>query len=245
LSFQTTKQETKKSKKNTKPPNKSPMKKIFFLLTITLCSLTHINAQVNTQDIAVEPKGIYKEIEVQSHNKVIEILNGEDKTLKQQTVDLIIKNPNNYNPPVIYALSKELFDNDQKEEATFWFYVAQLRARYDANLCLDKTAKQGVAILNNEYGPNINNYAFKNVEFLKKTVTKVVDFVKGNDENYDHRWLNLHGMDAVIAGMDENSEKKELSKPKNEWPKIKQTTIDEYYNGFTEYLKSIKNQLGR
>ena len=108
------------------------MKKIFYLLLITVYSLTYVNAQ-NTQ---IEPKGIYKEIEVESQNKVIEIFNGENKTLKQQTVDVIVKNPNNYNPPVIYALSKELYDNNQKDEATFWFYVAQLRARYDANLCI-------------------------------------------------------------------------------------------------------------
>ena len=212
------------------------MKKIFYLLLITVYSLTYVNAQ-NKQ---IEPKGIYKEIEVKSQNKVIEIFNGENKTLKQQTVDVIVKNPNNYNPPVIYALSKELYDNNQKDEATFWFYVAQLRARYDANLCLDNSAKQGVSILNNAYGPNINKYAFQNIEYLEKTVKKVVDFVKENNENYDHRWLNLHGMDAVLASMDGKTKKKELSKPKSEWPTIKQKTIDDYYNGFSEYLKSMK-----
>jgi hypothetical protein len=34
--------------------------------------------------------------------------------------------------------------------------------------------------------------------------------------------------------------KKELSKPKKEWKKIKQKTIEDYFNGFTEYLKSVK-----
>lgn len=212
------------------------MKKIYLLLTLTICSLTFVNAQNNE----VEPKGVYKEIDVENQNKIIETFNSDDKILKKQTVENIIKTPNNYNPPVLYALSKELFDNGQKDEATFWFYVAQLRARYDANLCLDNSAKQGVTILNNEYGPNINQYAFQNIEFLEKTVKKVVDFVKENDENYDHRWLNLHGMNAVIASMDESSEKKELSKPKEEWAKIKQKTITDYYDGFTKYLKSIK-----
>jgi hypothetical protein len=212
------------------------MKKIILLITIHLLSIATSKAQENK----IEPKGIYKEIVVEKSNKIVEILKGENISSKTQIVDSIIKKPNDYNPTVLYALSKELYDNNKKDEATYWFYLAQLRARYDANLCLDNSAKQAVSILNNEYGPNINKYAFQNINFLEKTVKKVIDFAKNNDENYDHRWLNLHGMDAVLASMDEKAEKKELSKPKKEWKKIKQKTIEDYSNGFTEYLKSLK-----
>jgi hypothetical protein len=212
------------------------MKKIILLIIIQLLSITTSKAQENK----IEPKGIYKEIDVEKSNKIVEILKSENINSKIQIVDSIIKKPNDYNPTVLYALSKELYDNNKKDEATYWFYLAQLRARYDANLCLDNSAKQAVSILNNEYGPNINKYAFQNIDFLEKTVKKVVDFAKNNDENYDHRWLNLHGMDAVLASMDEKAEKKELSKPKKEWKKIKQKTIEDYFNGFTEYLKSVK-----
>jgi hypothetical protein len=212
------------------------MKKIILLIIIQLLSITTSKAQENK----IEPKGIYKEIDVEKSNKIVEILKSENINSKIQIVDSIIKKPNDYNPTVLYALSKELYDNNKKDEATYWYYLAQLRARYDANLCLDNSAKQAVSILNNEYGPNINKYAFQNIDFLEKTVKKVVDFAKNNDENYDHRWLNLHGMDAVLASMDEKAEKKELSKPKKEWKKIKQKTIEDYFNGFTEYLKSVK-----
>lgn len=206
------------------------------LLTITFGLATLSNSQTKE----IKPKGIYKEIDVARHNEVIEILNGKNKKLKQPTVDSILKNPNFYNPPVIYALSGELFAQDKKEDATYWFYVAQLRARYDANLCLDNSAKQAVSVLNNDYGPDINKYAFQDINKLEKTVTKVVDFVRANEENYDHRWINLRGMDAVLAGMDDNAEKKELSQPKEKWSEIKKKTVDDYYNGFIEYVKSKK-----
>ncbi|MFD2909413.1 hypothetical protein ACFSX9_11805 [Flavobacterium ardleyense] len=212
------------------------MKKIIFLLTITFGLSTLSNAQ--TKEIKL--KGIYKEIDVTRHNDAIAILNGENKKLKQQTVAGILKNPNFYNPPVLYALSHELFEQDKKDEASYWFYVAQLRARYDANLCTDNSAKQAVSVLNNEYGSDINVYAFKNIDQLEKTITKVVDFVKANAENYDHRWINLHGMGAVIAGMSEDTETKALSQPEDKWAAIKKKTIDEYYNGFVEYVKSKK-----
>jgi hypothetical protein len=212
------------------------MKKIIFILTIAFGLTTLANAQTKE----IKPKGVYKEIDVARHNEAIEILNGKNKKLKQQTVESILKNPNFYNPPVMYALSRELFSQDKKDEATYWFYIAQLRARYDANLCMDNSAKQALSVLNGEYGPNVNKYAFQDIEKLEKTVTKVVDFVRRNEENYDHRWINLHGMDAVLAGMEDKSEKKEQSQPKEKWTEIKKKTTDDYYNGFIEYAKSKK-----
>lgn len=212
------------------------MKKIILLLTITLGLTTQSNAQ--TEEIKL--KGVFKEIDIAKHNAAIEILNGENNTLKQQTVDSILKNPNHYNPTVIYALSHELFSQDKKDDATYWFYVAQLRARYDANLCMDNSAKQAVSVLNNEYGPDINQYAFQDIDKLEKTVNKVVNFVRSNNENYDHRWINLHGMWAVLAGQSDEPETRELSKPKNEWEAIKKKTVDDYYKRFIEYVKSQK-----
>jgi hypothetical protein len=206
------------------------MKNIIFLLTFAFGLATLSNAQKQTKEIKL--KGAFKKIDVARHNEAIEILNGKDLKLKQQTVDSILKNPNYYNPPVIYALSRELFQQDKKDDATYWFYLAQLRARYDANLCMDNSAKQAVSILNGEYGPDINTFAFQDLDKLEKTVTKVVDFVSTNEENYDHRWINLHGLDAVLGGNNE------LSQAKDKWSEIKTKTIDDYYNGFIKYVKS-------
>ncbi len=187
------------------------------------------------------PKGIYAEIEVQKHNKVVAtLLNGEDKEVKQKLVDSILKTPNIYNPPVLYALSRELYIQNKMDEAAFWFYTAQLRARYDANLCMDSTARKGVGILNNRYGTEINKYAFLDIDNLEKIVKKVVSFVKNNDENYDHRWINLNGMDAMRAAMDPGFNITELSAPKETWPAIKKKTIDDYYSSFKEYTKTLK-----
>jgi hypothetical protein len=134
-----------------------------------------------------------------------------------------------------------LYNQDKRVEAAFWFYTAQLRARYDANLCLDNTAKEVVYILNSEYGPNINKYALQNINSLEETVKKVVEFVRNNDENYDHRWINLHGLDAVEAGLSNESANEELSQPKDKWTEIKKNTVDDYYNGFIEYVKNKRN----
>lgn len=217
------------------------MKRLFLLIAIISGSLFNLQAQTKQiESKKGEPRGIYKEIDVENSNKMIEILNGNNKEQTIMAIDNILKTPNNFNPPVFYVLSKVLFDDGKKEEASFWFFTAQLRARYDANLCLDNSAKQAVTILNNEYGPRINQYAFDNVSFLENTVKNVVSFVKENNENYDHRWLNLHGMQAILTSMGEKTEKTELSKPREEWDKIKQATIDDFFSGFSTYLKSLK-----
>jgi hypothetical protein len=214
------------------------MKKTILLLSLTIGLLTICNAQTENKEI--KAKGVFSEIVVDKHNEAIKTLQGKNKKQKKQIIETIIKNPNDYNPPVLYALSRELFSQGDKDEAAFWFYVAQLRARYDANLCMDNSAKQAVSVLNNEYGPDINKYAFQDIDKLEKTVNKVVDFVRTNIENYDHRWINLHGMWAVQAGLSDEPETRELSKPKDEWEAIKKKTIDDYYNGFIEYVKSQK-----
>ena len=68
------------------------MKHIFILLAIVFGVITVSNAQIN--EIKVEPKGIFKEIDVARHNETIGILKGENKNLKQQTIESILKNPN-------------------------------------------------------------------------------------------------------------------------------------------------------
>ena len=65
----------------------------------------------------------------------------------------------------------------------------------------------------------------------------MVKFVQENEELYDNRWINLHGMDAMIGSLSSNKKKTELSFPKKDWPKIKKETVDGYYSDFKKYVK--------
>lgn len=211
-------------------------RKLALLFIITFGFLSNSYSQKTT----LEPKGIFKEIDVTRHNSIITALFDKDEKIKQSTINNIIKNPNYYNPPVIYALSKVLFSQEKKDEAAFWFYVAQLRARYDANLCMDNSAKQVVSTLNNMFGPDINKCSFQDLTKLETIVNKVIEFVRTNKENYDHRWINLSGMWAIQSASGNETQIHELSQPKEAWTGIKKKTIDDYYNGFTKYLNSMK-----
>ncbi|MES2388594.1 MAG: hypothetical protein V4543_11390 [Bacteroidota bacterium] len=214
------------------------MKKLLLLLT---CSLIYFNtglaqSQTKTQ---VTPKGVYAEIDIADCNKTILALQGPDAGAHKAAAE-VLKTPNKYNPPVIFELSRLLFKDGKKQEASYWFYVAQLRARYDANLCTDASARSAAGALTGEYGPEINIYATKDVVQLEKTVKKVCEFVRKNNEEYDHRWINLHGLSAMSASLGDPIDNEPLSLPKKKWSSVKKKTIDDYYSGFITYSSVLK-----
>jgi hypothetical protein len=219
--------------------NHLAMKRITILPAIFIGLTTMSLAQTETE---LKLVGVYKEIDVARHNRAVETLHDTNQEEKKQIVDSILQQPNRYNPPVLYALSRELFQQGRKDEAIYWFYLGQLRARYDANRCVDISARQGVAVLNGVYGPDINKYAFENVELLKTTVERVLAFVRANEEEYDQRWINLHGMGAVIASMGDTTQVPQLSEPRERWREIKVKTLDDYSTGFQEALEMLKKR---
>lgn len=172
-------------------------------------------------------RSVYMEIDMEAQYQIIEDLESENPAISGQAISEVLANPNAFTPPVLYALANTLFQNEEKDQAAFWFYVGQLRARVDANLCKDKSARQMVTQLNNMFGFDINQYTFQDIEKLKVTVDKVVDYVKTNPENYDHRWIALHGVWLL-----DESKNDPIIEPEQNWSSIKTQTIDKWYNDF-------------
>ncbi len=199
----------------------------------TLILMLNLSIMINAQNTEIIPvTGVFKEIDVKNQNSAIQVLITGDEKMKTTMRDIFFRDQNKWNPPVIYALSKVLFEQGYKDDATMWFYIAQLRARIDANICQDKTAREAVAILNNKFGKPINQYALKDIKKLEKTVKDAVAFVREYEPTYDQRWINLHGIWA-LNGIPKG---KELSFPKKEWASIKKKTIDNYYADFKKYV---------
>jgi len=176
--------------------------------------------------------GVFKEIDVKDQNSAISVLFTGDEKMKSTMRDLFFQDQNKWNPPVVYAISKVLFEQGYKDDAAMWFYIGQLRARIDANLCQDETARGAVAILNDKFGSTINKHALKDIKKLETIVKDAVEFVRTYEPTYDQRWINLHGMWA-INGIEEG---KALSYPKEEWAAIKKKTIDDYYADFVKHV---------
>lgn len=193
----------------------------------------------------VTPKGIYAQIDVRLTKEAMHALAKGTPVEKQKAIESIKTKPENYAPPVFYLLSNILFQDGKKDEGAFWFYAGQLRARFDANRCADVSARQAVGILNQQYGTPINKYMFQNIPKLEELIPRVVEWDRKTPHNYDHRWINLHGMRAMTSALDtknSNSTQAVLSLPNEQWDSIAEKTRIDYLSGFKKLMIQTKNK---
>ena len=192
----------------------------------------------NQQDVPL--KGAARDINVTKDNAAIKQLAKGGYAANTGLVDTIVNHPNDYNPMVFFILSRVLFKAGHKDDAAFWFYVAQLRTRYDFARCNDPSCAGVPAQLTSIFGPEINQYAIPRADLLVKIVNSVIEFVKTNNENYDQRWINLDGLN-VLKTNDGGADKEiVMSKPRKDWPEIKNQTIKSYSEDFGRFIGSRK-----
>src|SRR5215831_8856005 len=124
-----------------------------------LALLLAVNSpQASAADVAVKPVGEYAQIDTRLTIEAIEHLGKGSANEKEEAIRQIKAGPDKYAPPAFYALSYVLLQRGDKDDAAFWFYAGQLRARFDANRCADVSAREAVAVLNQQFGPPINEY---------------------------------------------------------------------------------------
>ena len=175
---------------------------------------------------------------ISENRETIVKLGSNDIETQKSAITEILSAPDVQSPPVLYMLSAILFRTNRQSEAVKWFYIAQLRATYDANRCTDKTASGAVTALNQQVGLEINKYAFKDKAFLQQQVMDAISHVENHTELYDPSWISQHGMQATLSAL--NSEKiKNATYPEADWPDIKKKTINRYREGFKEALKMV------
>lgn len=181
--------------------------------------------------VAVNPQGEFATIRVEPSNSEMKLLSKRDSA----SIERVTKNPGAYNPAVLYALSDALFRSGRKDDAIYWFYLGQLRARSDANKALDVSARQAVSVLNQRYGTQINRYSFKDTARLRLTVSKVMSTDQSIPRDYDVRWIALHGLDAFDSG-------KVRFAPRNQWKAIDDTTRRQYGKDFNWAMRYIASR---
>lgn len=187
-----------------------------------------ILAQAET--VTVQPQGEFAEIDVaSSYQEFTRLLRKSPRSIER-----VLAAPGSYNPSVLYALAGALFQTGRKDDAMFYFYLGQLRARSDANKTLDPSAEQAVDVLNQEFGESINQYAFRDIPKLKATVSKVLAKDSEWPRDYDARWISLHGADAYYL-------LKVRMKPADQWDAINEKTRKTYLEEFKDVISEIES----
>ena len=198
-------------------------------LSIAFWNLLAIHATAQ-QVIHIKPTGVYATINTSGDIKLMKTLTNGSPDEKARTIKFVLQSPTKYSPCVLFALSSAMSERGDKDDAVFWFLVADLRAHYDAQRCADDSARSGASALRQQFGESIYPYMRQNSNKLESAIPKVLVWDESHAYDYDHRWINLHGLKAF----GEAKNQPELSLPKSEWPairtKVRSNFAQEYKN---------------
>lgn len=203
------------------------------LFALALFGLSSVADANKSTDIT--PRGIYATIDIKLIQLTLKKLLYAPPAIRDRTIAEVSRHPSRYAPPVFYAMSRALYLKGDKDKAAFWFYAGQLRARYDLDRSTDETASQHIARLDKEAGPAIHRHMFAQLDKFEQLIRQIIDWDRRTPHHYDHRWINLHGVQAMVVSTSKAPEKialGPLSRPRGEWPTIADKTRAKYLEGF-------------
>jgi hypothetical protein len=213
--------------------------KLSISLIVLLSNLSTAYAQNTSRDglfldphpTTVQPKGEYAQIDVKSGNQTtLMLLKGIQKQ-QNEALTMVLAHSEHYMPPVLFAVSKVLFDEHKVNEAVFWFYAAALRGIYDTNRCMDESAKSAFFAVAN-IGHDTFQYAKAHPDLVKTTIPKVLAWNENTAYEYDYRWVNLHGLKCLIEAQGGPKNDAPLTAPKNDWKSIADKSRAQFLKSF-------------
>jgi hypothetical protein len=176
----------------------------------------------------VVPRGEYATIDTKPMLAVMEKLKSTTGHENDTLIQDIEKNSGNYAPPVFYSLATVLYNQGDKDDAIFWFNAGRLRADFDAMRCTDVSARDAVRVLTMGIPVELRKSQFDDIPKLTVIANKVIQWDATTPHNYEYRWINLHGLDAMQSGLGGPATGKPLSVPQETWDALSQQNRDQY-----------------
>lgn len=217
-------------------------KKILFLVMILSfacfgCVTEYSNKRNSNQvqnnelmEAIVKYKGEYASLDYERVERdVNKVLNSDIDFIKK-----VMNDPNNYEPPILFAYAHQVFLSGQYDIAMFWYYTAQIRARSDANKSLDKSVQKGVTELSIKYGQLIGKFALENPSNLENVMHKVLEWDEISERKYNPKWVAILGDEAKFGD-------KIRFVPENKYQQIDEEVRKGWEKGFKAAIVKIKN----
>lgn len=194
------------------------------------------------QQVEVPMQGVYATIDTKP---IMEVMHKLQTTVGNENDDLISdveKHSGNYAPPVFFALANLLFQQGKVDDALFWLNAGRLRADFDAKRCADASARSAVSALVMQMPLPLRRAEFNDVTKLRQIIRKVVQWDESTPYNYEFRWINLSGMDAMQSGLGSaNAKQKPLSLPADQWPDLARKNRADYLASLNEAIKTYES----
>lgn len=156
----------------------------------------------------------------------------------EESLDSVRENADEFIPPVLFAMAQYFFENEEKDQAVFWYYVALLRAMNDTqqeDLLFNKN-KHTIFIYTQIFGRSIERYAFTNILYTKNQILEACDYVRKNPALYSSAWIYFDGAEKEKDILDLRS--MALSSAEEEIIRI--GTVKKFEKNLEKFLKGEK-----
>jgi hypothetical protein len=131
-------------------------------------------------------------------------------------------------PPFIFELARRTFVYDKNEAMTL-FWLARLRAYYDAIRCTDETAGQGIASWDIVV-EDVIRYGEQNAAAGRPSKLSALERELAFPLDTSAEWICLNGIKALSAAAAGNKLQDWL-KPASQWPALRQVARDQMAKG--------------
>lgn len=195
------------------------------------------------KQIEVIPTGEYASINMRPMVAILQKLQSTSGHENDALLEDIEQNAGNYVPPVLMVLGVVRFRQSKIEDAIFWFNAGRLRAMFDAARCTDVSARTAVPALVHKTPKELLKAQFDDVARLRAIVGRVLKWDEATPQNYEYRWINLHGMGAINSGLgNKNEPAGPLTVSRESWNVLARQTREEFRTAMEKAIEQYQRQ---
>ncbi len=201
-------------------------------------------AESGVKNIAVAPTGEFASIDTKPTIAILQKLHATLAHENDALINQMVNNPGDFMPPALFGLADLLYRRGDIGDAIFWFNAARLRGSFDAALCTDISARSAIPALVQQIPRDLIKKQFDDIPQLKNIIDRVIKWDKATPYNYDHRWISLHGINAINNGLGSADQNSPLTVPRERWYDLAKQNRDQYSKSFYEAIDAVQKQRG-
>lgn len=197
-------------------------------------------SKLGAKSIEAIPSGEFASIDTKPSIAIMQKLNATAAYENDALVGQIVHDSGNFIPPVFIALANLYYRQGNFDNAIFWFNAGRLRTTLDALLCTDPSAASAVAALVAQVPKDLIKKQFEDMPKFKSIVENVLKWDASTAYSYDHRWISLHGMRAVMSGVSTDAQSGPLTIPRERWDEVAKQNRDAYRKSLDKAIETVQ-----
>ncbi|OGR34199.1 MAG: hypothetical protein A2051_03450 [Desulfovibrionales bacterium GWA2_65_9] len=180
------------------------------------------------KSFVVEPTGEYATIDNNPMLLLTQKLLGTYSQENDPLIGQIMKTPEDYQPPVLFALAKVLYKRGQFDDAVYWMHAGLLRICQDAAVSTDPSVHSAIGKMILMMPQDLLKRQFDDAAKLNSIMERIVKWDEATPYKYDRRWIAHSGVASIARSMSNSTQAGPLLVPREQWDALAQKTRVEY-----------------